>query len=219
MKAFIKKSFAVFTSLLTAGVLVTRTATYSGLDAELRNGDTNGDGVVDIYDSINICKHIMKMQELTGTDLQQADYNKDGEVDLYDAIFVSRRILSEDKINEVTALINMKREINGIDALTLDQTLIDASMKRASELPIKCTLDYRPDNSPYYTILTEYGIKYGEYGGCVAGGIATAKELYNAMIKDSDIKGRILNKNFTKIGVGYYLSGDERKYYWAILLI
>lgn len=217
MKAFFKKSFAVFTSALTAGLLVT--TSYSALAAELRNGDTNGDGVVNLYDAINICKHILKKPELTGTNLKQADYNKDGTVDIYDAIFVSRLILCESKINEVASLINLKRKTSNVNTLTIDQSLVDASMKRASELPNKFSGDYRPDNSGFETILTEYGIEYEECANCVAAVPATAKELYNAMMERSDIKARLLSGNYTKIGVGYCFNNDTYKHYWAILLV
>lgn len=216
MKAFFKKTFAVFTSVLTAGVLAS--ATYTSA-AALRNGDTNADGVVDIYDAINISKHVMKLSELTGTNLEQADYNKDGTVNVYDAIFVSRLILCEGKLNEVAALINMKRLSSGVETLTIDQSLVDAAMKRASELPKKFSGDYRPDNSGFETILTEYGIVFSECANCVAAVPATPKELYNAMMEKETITSRLLDGTYTKIGVGYCLNNDTYKHYWAILLI
>ena len=217
MKVFFKKTFAVFTSVLTAGILVS--ATNSSSAAELRNGDTNGDGIVNIYDAINISKHVMKNPELTGTNLEQADYNKDGTVNVYDAIFVSRLILCEGNLNEVAALINMGRISNGVAPLTINQTLIDASMKRASELPKKFSGDYRPDNSGFATILTEYGIVFSECANCVAAVPATPKELYNAMMEKETIKSRLMDETYTQIGVGYCLNKDTYKHYWAILLI
>lgn len=217
MKAIFKKTFAVFTSVLTAGILVS--ATYSSSAAALRNGDTNGDGVVDIYDAINISKHVLKKPELTGTNLEQADYNKDGAVNVYDAVFVCRLILCEGKLNEVAALINMGRLSNGEKTLTIDQSLVDAAMKRASELPKKFSGDYRPDNSGFETILTEYGIEFSECANCVAAVPSTPNELYNAMMEKETIKSRLMDGTYTKIGVGYCLNNDTYKHYWAILLI
>lgn len=218
MKKIFKKTFAVFASVLTAGALAS--SAYTSSAAQLRNGDTNGDGIVNIYDAINISKHVLKKPELTGTDLEQADYNKDGAVNVYDAIFVSRLILCEGNLNEVAALINKERLSKGVTALTIDQTLIDAAMKRASELPRmkKITSDYRPDNSGFETILTEYGIEYSVCANCVAAVPATPKELYNEMMKKESVVAKLMDEQYTKIGVGYCLNNDSYKHYWAVML-
>ncbi len=217
MREFLKKSLAVFSATLTAGLLLTTPLSSSA--ATLRNGDTNGDGKVDVYDAINISKHILGKKTLTGTNLTQSDYNKDGTVNIYDVIFVSRRILCESKINEVVALINLNRTKNGVDKLTIDQDLVDAAMKRASELPKKFSADYRPDGSIYPTILDEYNIEYTKPDSTVSAVPATAKELYTALFDRSDIKSRLLKSDYTKIGVGYCSSNDVYKHYWSILLI
>ncbi len=217
MKMTLKKTLALLSSVLTAGTLVLSSLPASA--AELRNGDANGDGKVNIYDAIEISKHVMKKTQLTGTNLKQADYNKDGNVNIYDAVFISRLILCEKNINEVVGLINLKRITSGKQALVIDQNIVDASMKRASELPKKFSGDYRPDKSRFETIFAEYDVEYQVCANCVAAVPATPKELFDEMMKRSDIKERLLNSDYTKIGVGYCGCNDQYKNYWAILLV
>lgn len=216
MKELLKKSLALFSSVLTAGLLVV--SPLSANASELRNGDTNNDGIIDIYDAINICKHIMK-PTISDENLEQADYNKNGNVDLHDAIFVTRLIVCESKLNNVVSLINLKRSVNGAEPLVIDHSLVDASMKRASELPHKFSGDYRPDNSSFQTIFTEYGIEYSECANCIAAVPETPKALYDAMMAREDIEERLCNPAYTRIGVGYYSYNDEYEHYWAILLV
>ncbi len=217
MKNLFKKSLALFSSVLTAGLLMVSPVSATETTT-LRNGDTNSDGMVDLYDVINICKHIIT-PSISGANFKLADYNKDDKVDLYDAIFVTRLILCEDSINEVATRINLTRGLNNIESLEFDYTLSDAAMKRASELPLKPKGDYRPDNSSFETIFGEYGIEYSKCANCIAAVPATPKALYDALMERDDIKNRLLNADYTKIGVGYYSCDDDYKHYWAILLV
>lgn len=57
-------------------------------------GDVTGDGVVNLYDIIAICKHIMGMQTLTIEQQAVADYTGDGKIDLYDAIAMAKFLMS-----------------------------------------------------------------------------------------------------------------------------
>lgn len=56
-------------------------------------GDISGNGAVDLYDAIEICKNIMCMRTFTESEKDIADYNDDGTVDLYDAIEIARALL------------------------------------------------------------------------------------------------------------------------------
>lgn len=56
-------------------------------------GDVTGDGEVNLYDIIAICKHIMGMQTLTIEQQAVADYNGDSKIDLYDAIAMAKFIM------------------------------------------------------------------------------------------------------------------------------
>lgn len=214
----ITKKIAVF---LASAITVYSIAVPSFLAtaSELRNGDTNADGKVDLQDAINICKHILKKPELTGVNLRQADYDKDGEVDLQDAVYISKLILFEKKINEVAALINYKRNMEGLNSLALEPAVVDSAMKRALELTQKWSKDMRPDNSNFETIFNEYEIAYEKCANCVGAGPAKPSEFVNALMANKEVKEKLLNNEFTKIGIGYSKKNDKFKHYWAVFLI
>lgn len=219
MKTFFKKSISVFSSALICGLLIT--SSFSVSASNFRNGDATNDGVVDIYDAIAICKHILNKPALTGSKLEYADYNKDGTVDIYDAIGISRLILCESKINDVVNLINMKRILENKPELEIDYNITDAAMKRATELPKKWDKKYRPDGSIYETIFMEYEIDYKYPGNCIASSptLATPEDLFVEMMSSSKIKTEVLSSKYTKVGVGYYKANDRYKHYWAILFV
>lgn len=216
MKKLLKKSLAAFSAVVTSGILAV-SGTFASAD-ELRNGDTNADGVVNLYDAINISRYVMDNSTLSGDNLTQADYNKDSRVNIYDAVFIARYILAEGNLNEVVSLVNTTRMLNNRMGLKFDQSLTDAAMKRAAELPVKFSGDYRPDGSKFETVLAEYGVSYEVCATCVAAVPETPRDLLNAFMDKSDIKTRLLSDQYTKIGVGYCGMDDDYKHYWAILL-
>ncbi|MCI7803547.1 MAG: leucine-rich repeat protein [Oscillospiraceae bacterium] len=57
-------------------------------------GDISGNGAIDLYDAIEICKNIMGMRTFTEEEKSIADYNGDGAVNLYDAIEIAKYIMS-----------------------------------------------------------------------------------------------------------------------------
>ncbi len=56
-------------------------------------GDVTGNGKLDLYDAIAICKHIMGMTKLTAEQEKVADITGDGKIDLYDAIEIAKSLL------------------------------------------------------------------------------------------------------------------------------
>ena len=57
---------------------------------EVIYGDVNGDGIVDILDSIMIQKYTSGKMEFTPEQIAAADYNRDGNVDILDASAIQR---------------------------------------------------------------------------------------------------------------------------------
>lgn len=57
-------------------------------------GDVTGNGKLDLYDAIAICKHIMGMTKLTAEQEKVADITGDGKIDLYDAIEIAKALLA-----------------------------------------------------------------------------------------------------------------------------
>ncbi|MGN1086414.1 MAG: leucine-rich repeat protein, partial [Porcipelethomonas sp.] len=68
-----------------------------GFEFELLNeavpGDISGNGKIDLYDAIEICKNIMGMRAFTDEEKAIADFNKDGIVNIYDAIGIAKELL------------------------------------------------------------------------------------------------------------------------------
>lgn len=58
-------------------------------------GDISGNGTIDLYDAIEICRYIMGMRSFTDAQMEIADYNGDGKVDLYDAIGIAKKLLEK----------------------------------------------------------------------------------------------------------------------------
>ena len=59
-------------------------------DAARRLGDVNGDGAIDQYDYILVCRHYFDTFKISADDLIYADVNQDGNVDRYDYILLRR---------------------------------------------------------------------------------------------------------------------------------
>lgn len=213
MKKFFKKSLAVITSIIT----VCMHAAPPVSAADFRNGDTNFDGLINLYDAINIGKHIAKRPELTGDALISADYNKDGKVNLYDAILVAIYMVSESKTIQFANLVNNARIENGVSPLILDYDLTDASIRRAYELTQFWSKEIRPDNTSYKTIFSQYGIDYKLDEKYAVKGVSSANKLYEVLVEDPDRLATLMREDFIKIGVGY--CGKNKDHYWSILLI
>lgn len=58
-------------------------------------GDITGNGKIDLYDAIEICRYIMGMRSFTDAQMEIADYNSDGGIDLYDAIGIAKKLLEK----------------------------------------------------------------------------------------------------------------------------
>lgn len=217
MNKISRKITALITSVLTVCTLTISTLYASA--AEARLGDATGDGKVDLFDVVAVCRHLIKKPALIGTNLTQADYNMDGKTNLFDAISIARFIIAKKNIDKTITLVNKVRTQKNLSSFIVDHSLTDAAMKRASELPKRFSGDYRPDNSSYQTVFAEYGISYEECATCVAAAVPTPEVLLSEMIKRNDISKKILGDRYEKIGVGYWVSSDDYKYYWTILLI
>lgn len=79
-------------------ISVTFTVSGTGKDgtsnvAKYEKGDITRDGVVDLYDAIEIAKYMMNMIDIDEEQMEVGDINNDGVVDLYDAIEVARTLL------------------------------------------------------------------------------------------------------------------------------
>ena len=65
---------------------------------DFQKGDTNGDGKVSLTDIVNIKRHILGIEVLTGNNLLAADANGDEKVSLSDIVAVKRHILGIEQL-------------------------------------------------------------------------------------------------------------------------
>ena len=63
------------------------------------NGDTDGNGAIDILDLLKIQKNIIGSSNLSDEYLKAADVNYDGKVDILDLLKVQKHILGQGTIN------------------------------------------------------------------------------------------------------------------------
>lgn len=108
--------------------------------------------------------------------------------------------------------LNEKRD----DALTIFPSLQKASQIRANELLAELS-HYRPDATPWYTVLDSQGIGYDTYSfEAIAANIDLPIRAVNAMM-DSQSKEQLLS-DVGHIGIGYgYSKTTKNNYTWSVI--
>ena len=120
---------------------------------------------------------------------------------------------------EILNLVNDERKKNGLGELILDHTLNGVAMEKAFDMKEN---NYFSHNSPKYgspfEMLQQFGVKYESAGENIAGGQKNSKEVMQTWMNSSGHRANILNKDFTKLGVGY-VEGGTYGTYWVQLFI
>lgn len=119
------------------------------------------------------------------------------------------------------ALINAYRAQNGAGALTEDPTLDQLAAVRAREQAQQFS-HTRPDGRSWYTVYEDYGVARGvgsraEDLALASPGTAPAKflELWQ---NSPPHNASILDKTYTRIGIGYYTDPAQNEKYAVLLL-
>lgn len=102
------------------------------------------------------------------------------------------------RASQVLTLINRHRAKAGLKALTMDQTLVNNAVTRASE----CSLYYshtRANGKKWNTALTK---SYRKAAENIAYGFADAQSVVNAWMNSAGHKANIMNPSYTCIGIG-----------------
>lgn len=118
-------------------------------------------------------------------------------------------------VQQVVDLVNKERTKNGLSKLTLDTNLQKAAQIRAKEIEQSFS-HTRPNGTNFSTVLSELNISYRGSGENIAWGQTSPEAVMNAWMNSSGHRANILNRSFTKIGVGYYQNSAGRKY-WSQL--
>ena len=113
---------------------------------------------------------------------------------------------------QVVELVNQERTKAGLSAVTLDQNIASAALVRAKEIETSFS-HTRPNGSKFSTALTEQGVTFKSAGENIAWGQKSPEAVMQAWMNSEGHRANILNKNFTKIGVGYYQNAAGRNFW------
>ena len=113
---------------------------------------------------------------------------------------------------QVRELCNREREAMGVGELAWDDSLARAAQIRAGEL-VQQFSHTRPDGSSALDMIP-FGNGIRTKGENIASGFGTPESVVNGWMNSEGHRKNILNGNYSKIGVGYYV--DETGYpYWV----
>ena len=117
---------------------------------------------------------------------------------------------------EVIRLVNEIRVENGLNPLTYDWELSRVARYKSQDMKDN---RYFSHTSPVYgtpfQMMKSFGITYRSAGENIARGYATPQAVVNGWMNSSGHRANILNKSFTRIGVGYVADG----HYWTQMFI
>ncbi|MBH5319178.1 SCP-like extracellular [Paenibacillus sp. GSMTC-2017] len=106
--------------------------------------------------------------------------------------------------NQVVTLVNQERAKAGLPALQTDALLNKVATEKARDMDVN---NYFSHTSPTYgspfDMMRTFGVKYNSAGENIASGQRTAAQVMNDWMNSPGHKANIMNKSFTKIGVGY----------------
>lgn len=106
--------------------------------------------------------------------------------------------------SQVVALVNQERAKLGLPALQTDALLNKVATEKARDMDVN---NYFSHTSPTYgspfDMMRSFGVKYSYAGENIASGQRTAAQVMNDWMNSPGHRANIVNKNFTKIGVGY----------------
>lgn len=118
-------------------------------------------------------------------------------------------------VRQVVNLVNQERAKAGLSPVTADTSIQAAAQVRAKEIE-KSFSHTRPDGSSFSTALTQQGVTYRGSGENIAWGQKTPEQVMNGWMNSDGHRANILNKNFTKIGVGYHQNASGTNYWTQI---
>ncbi len=117
-----------------------------------------------------------------------------------------------DFIKEVVHLVNVERSKAGLSALSENWELSRVAQYKAEDMKKN---NYFSHESPVYgtpfEMMKNFGISYRYAAENIAMGQRTPESVVKAWMNSSGHRKNILNKNYTKIGIGYVKSGN----YWV----
>ena len=116
---------------------------------------------------------------------------------------------------EVLRQVNLRRDEEGLQPLTMIEPLQNAMDIRAEELLIRYDHE-RPDGSSCFTVLEEVGLtSLQPTGENIAAGYPTAAAVMDGWMNSPGHRANILKQNATHVGVGYDFTSGGYGSYWV----
>lgn len=120
-----------------------------------------------------------------------------------------------DSKQDVIAIINQERAVNGLGAVAYDASLDAVAQVRAQEIFTSFS-HTRPDGRSCFSSLDDSGIVYSAAGENIAAGYSSAAEVMQGWMNSAGHRANILNGSFGKVGIGLFVvPGDAYSYYWV----
>ena len=211
---------AILTLLLPCGMFPAEAATKNYI-----MGDANGNGKIDSTDALMIQRYLVKQEKFDSTQKLLSDIDFDAKITTMDAMTVMRCVsgysddvvganLSDAFEKEVVRLVNIERAKEGAGPLTIDEKACKAAAVRAEEI-VTLFSHTRPNGTSWSTLLKEFNIKYKTAGENIASGYESPEEVVVGWMNSPGHRKNIMNKNFTRIGVGHYYNPEYYyEHYW-----
>ena len=109
---------------------------------------------------------------------------------------------------EVLEIVNMERSNAGVESLVMTEELTDVAMMRAAETAVLFDHD-RPNGLVFWSAFPQSWA----YGENIAKGQTSPAEVMGSWMNSTGHRNNILNKAYTRIGIGCFYDGYY--YYWV----
>uniref|UniRef100_UPI004025EE83 CAP domain-containing protein n=1 Tax=Faecalibacterium sp. TaxID=1971605 RepID=UPI004025EE83 len=120
------------------------------------------------------------------------------------------------KADELLQLVNAERAQAGVAPLSMGSSALNAAAQaRAKGLTVNYSYN-RPNGSREFTILPEYGVDDVSVGENYWAAAENASDVVAAWNRYDFFKERMLDKDATSVGIGYY-EGGEYGNYWVMI--
>jgi len=120
------------------------------------------------------------------------------------------------KADELLQFVNAERAQAGVAPLSMGSSALNAAAQaRAEELTVNYSYN-RPNGSREFTILPEYGVDDVSVGENYWAAAEDASDVVAAWNRYDFFKERMLDKDATSVGIGYY-EGGEYGNYWVMI--
>ena len=122
-------------------------------------------------------------------------------------------LINSNYAEEVLRLVNIERQKNNLQPLTLAKDLSECAMVRANET-VKYFSHKRPDGKNFNTV-AEKGT-YKKIGENINGGAKSAVQVVEAWMNSPKHRENILYPNYNEMGIAcVYAANSKYQYYWV----